>query len=105
MPISAARFRELALAETGAVEGAHGGHADFRIGKVFASLPAPGFGMVKLTPHEQDVFIAEAPEAYFPAAGAWGLKGYTRVALDRVDEASLRSAIRAAAAGMKTTRR
>lgn len=100
MPVSADRFRALALAEPGAVEGAHGGHADFRIGKVFASLPAPGFGMVKLTPHEQDVFMAEAPDAYSPAAGSWGAKGYTRVALERVEETTLKSAIRAAAAGM-----
>ena len=105
MAVDAARFREFALSEPGAVVGAHGGHADFRIGKVFASLPAPGFGMVKLTPHEQELFMAEAPDAFFPAAGSWGAKGYTRVALDRVDEASLRSAIRAAAAGMETTKR
>ena len=99
MPVSEARFRALALAESGAIEGAHGGHPDFRIGKVFASLPAPGFGMVKLTPHEQELFMAESV-AFSPAAGSWGAKGYTRVALDSVDDACLKSAIRAAAAGM-----
>lgn len=105
MAVSEARFRELALGQPGAVEGAHGGHADFRIGKVFASLPAPGFGMVKLTPHEQEVFMAEAPDAYSPAAGSWGAKGYTRVALDHVEETSLKGALRAAAAGMVSKRR
>lgn len=107
MAVTAARFRELALAEAGATEGAHGGHPDFRIGgKVFASLGAPSlaFAMVKLTPHEQHVFMAEST-AYSQASGAWGAKGYTRVALAEVDEASLESAIRAAAQAFSAVRR
>jgi hypothetical protein len=48
-----AAFRKLALSLEGAMEGAHGGHPDFRAGgKVFASLGYPGaeWGMVKLAP-------------------------------------------------------
>lgn len=105
MTVTAVEFRALALAEAGAVEGAHGGHADFRIGQVFAALPAPGFGMVRLTPHDQELFISEAPAAFLPAAGAWGAKGYTRVVLDRVERETLESAIRAAAATTRGRRR
>jgi hypothetical protein len=49
------QFRELALSLPDAVEGAHQGHPDFRVGgKVFASLqPGRGLGMVKLTPGQQ----------------------------------------------------
>ena len=54
------QFRRIALSFSGAVEGAHGGHPDFRVGgKVFASLgaPGPGFGMVRLTPDQQAMLI------------------------------------------------
>jgi hypothetical protein len=40
-----AAFAKIALSLDGAVEGAHGGHADFRVGgKVFATLGYPDKG-------------------------------------------------------------
>ncbi|MBX3735113.1 MAG: MmcQ/YjbR family DNA-binding protein [Candidatus Didemnitutus sp.] len=54
--MTAADFRRLVLALPGASEGAHCGHADFRLGgRVIASLESPdvGWAMVKLTPVQQ----------------------------------------------------
>lgn len=77
------QFRDLALALDGASEGAHMGHPDFRAnGRVFASLHGGGVtGMVALTPEQQAVLVGEHPRMFAPAAGAWGVKGYTTVTL------------------------
>ena len=58
--MSSSRFRRTALALPGAVEGAHQGHADFRVGKrIFATLgyPDQDWGMVKLSPEQQSVLV------------------------------------------------
>jgi hypothetical protein len=40
--MSSSRFRRAALSLPGAIEGAHRGHADFRVGKrIFATLGYP----------------------------------------------------------------
>jgi single-strand selective monofunctional uracil DNA glycosylase len=68
-------FRAAALKVTGAIEAAHMNHPDFRVkGKIFASLgyPDDGWGMVNLTPEQQQSFMKEAPEMFAPCAGAWG---------------------------------
>ena len=61
--VTAQRFRRIALALDGAVEGAHMGHPDFRVDKrIFASLHDDNqFGMVKLTPDQQATFIEDHP--------------------------------------------
>ena len=77
-------FRKLALELPGAIEGAHMGHPDFRVGgKIFATLrsPGPGWAMVKLTPDEQELFVQAAPEVFVPVAGGWGRQGATNVRL------------------------
>jgi hypothetical protein len=89
-------FRRLALSLPDAVEGAHGGHPDFRVGnKVFASLGVPdeSWGMVKLTPEQQEMLIESEGDAFKPAAGAWGRRGYTHVRLASVDATTLRSGL------------
>jgi hypothetical protein len=92
-------FRRIALSFSGASEGAHMGHADFRAGgRIFASLGSPdeGWGMVSLMPEQQEDFIALAPDAFRPAAGAWGRQGSTLVRLDAVPEDVLEAALAAA---------
>jgi hypothetical protein len=81
-------FRRIALAMNGVVEGAHMGHPDFRLhGKIFATLhPDQQWGMVKLTPEQQQRFVRDAPATFTPEKGAWGLRGYTAVRLAAADE-------------------
>jgi hypothetical protein len=91
-----AAFAKLALSFDCAVEGAHGGHADFRAGgKVFATLgyPDAAWGMVKLTPEEQQMLVAAEPAMFTPVKGTWGLRGATSVRLAEIDARTLRSAL------------
>jgi hypothetical protein len=77
------QFRKIALGMSGAVEGAHMNHPDFRArGKIFATLHGNGkTGMVKLTPEQQAGFIAAHPKMFAPESGGWGRQGCTRVYL------------------------
>jgi hypothetical protein len=80
-----ADFRRLALALPDATEGAHMGHADFRVRKrIFATLGVPDarWGMVRLAPEQQELFLRMDPGAFTPAKGAWGRQGCTLVCLD-----------------------
>jgi hypothetical protein len=91
-----AAFAKIALSLDGAVEGAHGGHADFRAGgKVFATLgyPDKDWGMAKLTPEQQQMLVAAEPTMFVPIKGTWGLRGATSVRLAEVDARTLRSAL------------
>lgn len=92
-------FRRIALSFEGAEELEHMGHPDFRVGgRIFATLgvPAPDWGMVALMPEQQEDFISLAPEAFEPAAGAWGRSGSTLVRLGAVTGEVLESALSAA---------
>jgi hypothetical protein len=100
-----AGFRKIALSLDGASEGAHGGHADFRAGgRVFASLGYPGkdWGMVKLTPEQQQMLVDAEPDVFVPVKGAWGLRGATNVKLAAADTRTLRSALTMALASVTT---
>lgn len=82
-------LRRLALAFPGAEEKAHMGHPDFRVGgRIFATLQAPGSdtGMVSLHPEQQEMAMEAEPEAFIPAAGAWGRGGSTLVTLSLVSD-------------------
>jgi len=92
-------FRRLALATPEAVEAGHMGHPDFRVGgKIFATLGYPDgdWAMVKLTPEQQEAFVAADPVAFSPVKGGWGRRGATSVRLCRAKVASVRTALMAA---------
>ena len=91
-------FRRLALALPEAIESAHMGTVDFRVGRIFATLgyPNPSFGMVSLTREQQEMVVGVEPTMFAPVPGAWGLKGATLVVLAVVDEPTLRGALEAA---------
>jgi YjbR len=93
--MTANRFRAIALGMSGAVESAHMGHPDFRVaGKIFATLhPDMKYGMVKLTPDDQERFVRDHPAHFAPENGAWGRQGSTRVTLASVDEETLGEAM------------
>jgi len=98
-------FRRIALGMKDAAEGAHMGHPDFRVnGRIFATLhPDRQFGMVKLTPEQQQRFVREHPAMFAPENGAWGRQGCTRVRLDSADEETLGEAM--TSAWQNTTRK
>ncbi len=94
-----AEFRRLALAMPEASEVGHMGHPDFRVGgKIFATLgyPDAGWGMVKLTPDQQEAFVSAEPKGFVPVKGGWGLKGATTVCLRLAKVARVRVALGAA---------
>ena len=88
-------FRRIALGMKGAIESAHMGHPDFRAnGRIFATLHHDRqWGMVKLTPEQQQDFMRASPDAFKPEAGAWGRQGCTAVRLDAVDEETVGEAL------------
>jgi hypothetical protein len=91
-----AEFRKIALSLPEAVESAHMGHPDFRVGgKIFATLDSPqtGYAMVALTPEEQEVFVLSKPTMFVPAKGGWGRSGSTNVILAKTDRQTARDAL------------
>ena len=89
-------FRRLALDHPEAIESAHMNHPDFRLrGKIFATLGYPDdqWGMVKLAPIDQELFIQADPETFSPVKGAWGKGGATRVQLRTAKKALLSRAL------------
>jgi hypothetical protein len=89
-------FRRIALSMPDAVEASHVGHPDFRVGKkIFATLgyPDAGFGMVKLTPEQQQALVAAEPKVFMPVPGGWGRSGSTNVRLAAAALATLKRAL------------
>ncbi len=69
-----------ALSLPGAVESAHFGKRDFRVGnRIFMSLPEAGRAVVKFTPGQQKLFLETEPGVCAAVPGGWGLKGWTSV--------------------------
>lgn len=93
--MTATEFRDLALSLLEASEEAHLGHPDFRVrGKIFATLgPDEAWGMVRLTPEQEAVFIPTEPAVFQPVNGAWGRRGCTYVRLAAATERSVRQAL------------
>ena len=97
--MTAAGFRRVALGLQGAMEHAHHGHPDFRVGgRVFASLGYPDdkHGMVVLTPEQQRVHVGDRADSFAPVKGKWGEAGCTLVRLAAVDEEGLGEVLTAA---------
>ena len=89
-------FRKLALSLPDTEELSHMSHPDFRArGKIFASLrsPSEGWGMVKLTPDQQEMFVRMAPDVFQPAKGGWGRQGSTNVNLKNAKKKMTREAL------------
>jgi hypothetical protein len=92
-------FRNLALSLPEAVESAHMGHPDFRVGrKIFATLGYPDekWAMVKLTPQQQADYVETEPKMFVPVKGGWGRRGATNVLLRAGRKPAVLSALVAA---------
>lgn len=84
--MTADEVRAMALGLPGAEEKSHFDIADFRVrGKVFATLPGPDRMVVRIEPQAQAVLLAAEPQTFSPAAGAWGIRGWTVVQLASVN--------------------
>jgi hypothetical protein len=97
--MTTADFRRMALELPEAVESAHMNHPDFRVrGKIFATLgyPSNGWGVLKLTPKQQQHFVETEPGVFVPVKGAWGKGGATSVRLRAARTAAVRKAMAAA---------
>jgi len=69
--MTANEFRRLALSLPEVAEAAHMGHPDFRVaGKIFATLgyPQSGWGVVCLTPEQQELFVRTEPKSFVPVS-------------------------------------
>ena len=92
-------FRRMARRLPDAIEAAHMGHPDFRVGdKIFATLgyPSIAFAMVQLTPEQQELFVRTEPNTFTPVPGGWGKKGATHVLLKTAKKAAVREALQVA---------
>ncbi len=98
--MTAEQFRRLALSFPETIESSHMDHPDFRLrgGKIFATLAYPDqkWGMVKLTPEQQEEFVRAKPKVFVPVRGGWGRSGATSVLLRVAKSGDLRPAIAAA---------
>lgn len=97
--MTANEFRRIALGLPDASEAQHMGHPDFRVGgRIFATLghPKAGFGVVMLTPEQQEMFVRTEPEAFEPVPGGWGKNGSTRVTLRAAKKSAVREALKVA---------
>jgi hypothetical protein len=97
--MTANEFRRLALSLPEAGEATHMGHPDFRVaGKIFATLgyPGAGWGVVCLTPEQQELFVRAEPKSFVPVKGGWGRAGNTNVRLRLARKAAVREALRTA---------
>lgn len=94
--MTAKEFRAIALSLPEATEAAHMGHPDFRVGgRIFATLgyPRSGWGMVSLTPEQQELFVQAQPATFAPVKGGWGRSGATNVKLRAAKKAAVREAL------------
>src|SRR5436309_5904551 len=87
--MTAHEFRRIALSLPQASEAAHMGHPDFRVGgRIFATLgyPRSGWGMVKLTPEQQELFVRTEPAVFAPVKGGMGSRWRDECAVARREE-------------------
>ena len=94
--MTANEFRAIALSLPEATEAAHMGHPDFRVGgRIFATLgyPRSSWGMVSLTPEQQELFVRAQPATFAPVKGGWGRSGATNVRLRAAKKAAVREAL------------
>ena len=97
--MTASEFRQMALSLPEAAEASHMDHPDFRVrGKIFATLgyPDDGWGMVSLSPTDQQLLVLAEPDVFVPAKGAWGRRGATGVLLRAAKKSKVREALAAA---------
>lgn len=76
--VTAAEFRQMALALDGTLEAPHFDRIAFRVKRIYLTLAPDGVtANLKFSTDEQALKCAVAPEAFAPIANAWGRQGWT----------------------------
>lgn len=94
-----AQFRRIALKLPEVTEMSHMGHPDFRVsGKIFATLgyPDDSYGVVMVSPQDQDLLVRSDPKVFAPVTGSWGRAGSTTVSLKQAKSRAVASALETA---------
>ena len=90
-------LRRIALSLEGTTEAPHFDRAAFRVKRTYATMAADERSVnLMLTPDEQEFKCLTAPDAFSPIPNAWGRKGWTILALNKVSTDELESALKAA---------
>src|SRR2546428_13894996 len=95
-PKDARKVRDIGLSLPQGSEAGYNGHPGFWGGRrIFATLgyPGSGWGMVKLTREQQELFVRAQPVAFAPVKGAWGRAGATNVRLQAAKKAAVHEAL------------
>ena len=97
--MTAAEFRRLALSLPDVIEDSHMAHPAFRVGgKIFATLgyPSTRFGVVMLSPQDQDLMVRDYPTVFAAVQGSWGAAGATTIRLRQARKRPVELALEAA---------
>jgi hypothetical protein len=94
--VSPGAFLDLALTLPETTVGRHQSGEDLRVGgKIFAS-PATrpgGTAVAKLTLEQRDMLCAAEPDVFQPVVGMGAARGWTRLTVSNLDEATARSVL------------
>lgn len=86
LPMTSEDLAAIALGMPQALESAHFGKRDFRVGgRIFMSLPQAGRAVLKLTQDQQRMVVETDPGLCAAVPGGWGHKGWTSVYFDSAD--------------------
>jgi hypothetical protein len=86
-------FRRIALSmpETEELNGM--GYPNFRTGRKSFATIEDAMVVIRLTPDQQAIFVATAPEVFSPDSSGWGRLGNTVIRLEAADEATVQVAV------------
>lgn len=84
---------DLILTLPGVQSARQGSAVDFQVGKtIFASVTAERQFLLKLLPEQQEMIVQAEPIGFEPVAGGWGKRGWTQMAVEKLDYAGALSA-------------
>jgi hypothetical protein len=86
--------RRIALSLAGTTEAPHFDKAAFKVARIYVTLAADGLSInLKLTPDEQELKCAVAPDAFSAIPNAWGRQGWTTATLSALTVPELTDAL------------
>jgi len=90
-------LRRMALALEGTIETMHQEQLAFMVVRTFVTLAPDGLSAhFKFTAAEQAAKCQAMPEAFSAIDNAWGRQGWTNAVLDKLSDADLEAALKAA---------